>query len=311
MAGVTDKPMRRICRRLGAGYAVSEMLASDPRLWGTRKSVSRRDHSGETGPIGVQIAGADPDMLARAARFNVDQGAEIIDINMGCPAKKVLRAWAGSALLQDESLVGRILEAVVAAVDVPVTLKIRTGWHREHRNGVAIARIAESSGVAALAVHGRTRDQRFTGEAEYETIASIKSEVSIPVIANGDVTSVEKARLVLEKTGADGLMIGRAAQGRPWIFQQIAGAAKAGPDAVELKGIVHEHLTGIYELYGPVHGVRVARKHIGWYLDGFAGWAEFRPRVNRIESAEEQLGAVGEFLDSRQNPSRIPRPLAA
>ncbi|HEY5667496.1 MAG TPA: tRNA dihydrouridine synthase DusB [Gammaproteobacteria bacterium] len=311
MAGVTDKPMRRLCRRLGAGYAVSEMLASDPKLWGTRKSVSRRDHSGEIGPIGVQIAGADPEMLAGAARFNVDQGADIIDINMGCPAKKVLKAWAGSALLEDEALVGRILEAVVAAVDVPVTLKIRTGWHREHRNGVAIARIAESAGVAALAVHGRTRDQRFKGDAEYETIASIKSRVSIPVIANGDITSAARARHVLEKTGCDGLMIGRAAPGRPWIFREIAGAGGATPDRAELEAIVREHLTGLYDLYGDTHGVRVARKHIAWYLDALPGADEFRRRVNRVESAREQLESVTEFIAGVGRAEKLSQALAA
>ena len=310
MAGVTDKPMRRLCRRLGAGYAVSEMLASDPRLWGTRKSVCRRDHSGETGPVGVQIAGADPDMLARAARFNVEQGADIIDINMGCPAKKVLKAWAGSALLENETLVGRILEAVVAAVEVPVTLKIRTGPRHEHRNGVAIARIAESAGVAALAVHGRTREQRFRGDAEYDTIAGIKSSVSIPVIANGDITSAAKARQVLEKTGVDGLMIGRAAQGRPWIFREIAGAVNAGPDCAELNAIVREHLTGLHDLYGASHGVRVARKHIAWYLDRFDGSAEFRRQVNRVDSAQEQLARVADFIESLALPA-APAPAIA
>jgi tRNA-dihydrouridine synthase B len=307
MAGVTDKPMRRLSRRLGAGYAVSEMLASDPALWQTRKSIRRRDHSGEPGPVGVQIAGADPAMLAEAARFNVDHGAEIIDINMGCPAKKVLRVWAGSALLQDEALVGRILDAVVAAVEVPVTLKIRTGWHRDHRNGVAIARIAESAGVAALAVHGRTRDQRFAGVAEYETIAAIKQSVSIPVIANGDVTSPEKARAVLRSTGADGLMIGRAAQGRPWIFREIAAGTRAPPDAAELVSIVREHLAGLYSLYGEVQGVRVARKHIGWYLAGTDGEESFRAGINRVEDADEQLTSVCQFLEGWAGPRTVPR----
>lgn len=311
MAGVTDKPMRQICRRLGAGYAVSEMLASDPKLWETRKSVSRRDHSGETGPIGVQIAGADSRMLAGAARFNVEQGADIIDINMGCPAKKVLKTWAGSALLENEVLVGRILQAVVAAVDVPVTLKIRTGPHREHRNGAAIAKIAESSGIAALAVHGRTRDQRFRGDAEYDTVASIKSRVSIPVIANGDITSAAKAKLVLEKTGVDGLMIGRAAQGRPWIFREIAGASGAEPGRAELQAIVHEHLTGLYDLYGDVHGVRVARKHIAWYLDGFPGVVEFRRRVNRVETPREQLAFVADFIERLARPHEPAPAIAA
>lgn len=307
MAGITDKPMRRLSRRLGAGYAVSEMLASDPRLWQTHKSIRRRDHSGEAGPVGVQIAGADPAMLADAARFNVDHGAEIIDINMGCPAKKVLRVWAGSALLQDEALVGRILDSVVAAVDVPVTLKIRTGWHRDHRNGVAIARIAESAGVAAIAVHGRTRDQRFAGDAEYETIAAIKQSVSIPVIANGDITSPEQARAVLEATGADGLMIGRAAQGRPWIFREIAAGRNAPPDARELVAIVREHLTGLYSLYGKVHGVRVARKHIGWYLAGMDGEKSFRAGINRIENADDQIARVCDFLEATECSSRLRR----
>ena len=221
MAGVTDKPFRSLCKRLGAGYAVSEMTTSDPRLWHTRKSVSRLDHDGEPAPIGVQIAGADAQALAAAARHAVEHGAQIVDINMGCPAKKVCNAWAGSALLKDEELVGRIVAAVVRAVDVPVTLKIRTGWHRDHRNGVRVARIAEDAGIRALAVHGRTRDMLYTGEAEYETIAAIKQAVGIPVMANGDVTSPQKARDVLAATGADALMIGRAAQGRPWIFREI------------------------------------------------------------------------------------------
>jgi len=298
MAGITDKPMRRICRRLGAGYAVSEMLASDPSLKDTRKSARRRDHSGECGPIGVQIAGADPRTMGEAARYNAGLGAEIIDINMGCPAKKVLKAWAGSALLQDEALVGRILDAVVAAADVPVTLKIRTGWHRDHRNGVRIARLAESAGVAALAVHGRTRDQRFEGEAEYATIAEIKAHVSIPVIANGDITTFEKAKRVLEQTNADALMIGRAAQGRPWIFREIAGCADAAPDAEGLRGIMREHLTGLYSLYGGTLGVRVARKHIGWYLRGCSGEVEFRRMVNRVETASEQIRLLDDFIDT-------------
>ena len=298
MAGITDKPMRRICRRLGAGYAVSEMLASDPALKGTRKSIRRRDHSGECGPIGVQIAGADPRTMAEAARYNAGLGADIIDINMGCPAKKVLKAWAGSALLQDEALVGRILDAVVAAVDVPVTLKIRTGWHRDYRNGVRIAKLAESAGVAALAVHGRTRDQRFEGEAEYATIAEIKARVSIPVMANGDITSFEKARRVLEQTGADALMIGRGAQGRPWIFREVAGCADAAPDPEGLRAIVREHLAGLYSLYGETLGVRVARKHIGWYLTGRSGEAQFRRTVNRVETASEQLRLLDDFIDT-------------
>jgi tRNA-dihydrouridine synthase B len=297
MAGITDKPMRKLSRRLGAGYAVSEMLASDRRLWQTAKSLRRRDHVGEDGPIGVQIAGADPGMLAEAARFNVDHGAEIIDINMGCPAKKVLKAWAGSALLQDESLVGRILDAVVAAVDVPVTLKIRTGPSAACRNGVSIARIAESAGIAALAVHGRTREQRFRGEAEFATIAAIKQAVDIPVIANGDIVDASRAREVLDLTGADGLMIGRGAQGRPWVFREIA-AALAGnpvpvaPDPAELWSIVHEHLQGLYALYGERQGVRVARKHIAWYLQGWPKADARRATINRVETADEQLALV-------------------
>ncbi|HJT97449.1 MAG TPA: tRNA dihydrouridine synthase DusB, partial [Rhodanobacteraceae bacterium] len=219
MAGVTDKPFRQLCKRLGAGLAVSEMTTADPRLWTTRKSIKRMDHAGEPEPVSVQIAGYDPAMLAEAARFNVDHGAEIVDINMGCPAKKVCNVWSGSALLQDEALVARILEAVVGAVNVPVTLKIRTGWNRENRNGVAIARIAESAGIAALAVHGRTRADLYEGEAEYETIAAIKDAIRIPVFANGDVDSPAKAKYVLERTKCDAVMIGRAAQGRPWIFR--------------------------------------------------------------------------------------------
>jgi tRNA-dihydrouridine synthase B len=314
MAGITDKPTRMLCRRLGAGYAVSEMLASDPGLRRTAKSVRRRDHAGEPSPIGVQLAGADPAVLADAARFNVDQGAEIIDINMGCPVKKVLKAWAGSALLEDEALVGRILAAVVGAVNVPVTLKIRTGWHRERKNGVTIARIAEDAGVAALAVHGRTRDMRFGGEAEYETIAEIKRRVGIPVIANGDVGSPEKAREVLGMTGADGLMIGRAAQGRPWIFREIAaglagaraeahGAAVVGgvgatrPDAAELRAIMLEHVAGLHALYGDGPGVRVARKHIGWYLEGRPGGAVYRAAVNRAERPSEQFDLIEACID--------------
>lgn len=311
MAGVTDKPMRRLCRRFGAGYAVSEMLASDPSLWQTNKSRCRRDHRDEPGPIGVQIAGADPSMLAKAARFNVDQGAEIIDINMGCPAKKVLKVWAGSALLQDESLVGRILDAVVAAVEVPVTLKIRTGWHEDHRNGVRIARIAETAGVAALAVHGRTRDQRFKGEAEYATIAAIKQSVSIPVIANGDITDAAKARHVLERTGADALMIGRAAQGRPWIFSEIAGLPDAIPKADALRAIIHEHLEGLYELYGETHGVRIARKHFGWYSNGRPHANLYRNSINRAETAVEQRRLVDRFIDALAQGSESPLAVAA
>jgi tRNA-dihydrouridine synthase B len=314
MAGITDKPMRKLCRRLGAGYAVSEMLAADSRLGQTRKSIRRRDHRGEAGPIGVQIAGAEPARLAEAARFNVDHGAEIIDINMGCPAKKVLKSWAGSALLADEALVGRILDAVVAAVDVPVTLKIRTGPSQARINGVTIARIASAAGVAALAVHGRTREQRFCGEAEYATIAAIKAAVSIPVIANGDITDAARAASVLETTGADGLMIGRAAQGRPWIFAELAAALAGRKIPMPLQrgeraAIMHEHLEGLYELYGSVLGVRVARKHIAWYLRDFPGAASWRSAINRVETPREQCALVDECL-ARQMSQETSGPIA-
>lgn len=303
MAGVTDKPFRQLCKRLGAGYAVSEMTTADPRLWKTKKSQWRMDHAGEPEPVGVQIAGADPAFLADAARYNVDRGAQIIDINMGCPAKKVCNAWAGSALLQDEALVGRILEAVVNAVDVPVTLKIRTGWHREHKNGVRIARIAEEAGIAALAVHGRTRDMHYKGEAEYDTIAAIKQAVRIPVLANGDITCPEKAREVLQLTGADALMIGRAAQGRPWIFREIAHFLATGerlpePRPGEVAEILLGHLTQLYDFYGEYMGVRIARKHVGWYAKDRPENAAFRSVVNRAETADEQLRLAAEYFEA-------------
>jgi tRNA-dihydrouridine synthase B len=294
MAGVTDKPFRLLCKRLGAGYAVSEMTTADPRLWRTRKSAQRLDHEGEPAPIGVQIAGADPAALAGAAQHAVEHGAEIVDINMGCPAKKVCSAWAGSALLKDEALVARILAAVVGAVQVPVTLKIRTGWDRDHRNGVSVARIAEDEGIAALAVHGRTRDMLYTGEAEYETIAAIKQAVRIPVIANGDVTAPEKARDVLAATGADALMIGRAAQGRPWIFREIAhylatGESLPSPPVDFVGETLLAHVRALHEFYGETAGVRIARKHLAWYAKDRAENAAFRAVVNRAETAEEQL----------------------
>jgi tRNA-dihydrouridine synthase B len=303
MAGVTDKPFRLLCKRLGAGYAVSEMTTADPRLWHTKKSLHRMDHTGESTPIGVQIAGADPDVLAAAARHNVEHGAEIVDINMGCPAKKVCSAWAGSALLQDETLVARILHAVVAAVDVPVTLKIRTGWNRDHKNGVAIARIAEEAGIRALAVHGRTRDMLYTGEAEYETIAAIKQAVTIPVIANGDVDSVAKAREVLARTGADALMIGRAAQGRPWIFREIAhflatGVELPAPTPHEIRDVLLAHVAELHAFYGEPAGVRIARKHLGWYAKNRPENGAFRDVVNRAESAEEQLRLARDYFDA-------------
>lgn len=303
MAGVTDKPFRLLCKRMGAGYAVSEMTTSDPRLWKTKKSLWRMDHSGEPEPIGVQIAGADPQILAEAARYNVENGAQIVDINMGCPAKKVCNSWAGSALLQDEQLVARILTAVVDAVDVPVTLKIRTGWNRDNKNGVRIARIAEDSGITALAVHGRTRDMHYTGEAEYDTIAAIKQSVNIPVFANGDIACPLTASEVLRKTGADALMIGRAAQGRPWIFREIAHYLATGTllpalTPREVRDILLGHLKHLYAFYGEGAGVRVARKHLGWYAKDRPENAAFRGVVNRAESAIDQLRLAGEYFDT-------------
>jgi len=302
MAGVTDKPFRLLCKRLGAGYAVSEMTSSDPRLWRTKKSLHRMDHTGEPAPIGVQIAGANPRALAEAAKHGVEHGAQIVDINMGCPAKKVCNAWAGSALLQDEALVARILTAVVAAVEVPVTLKIRTGWNRDNKNGLEIARIAEDAGIQALAVHGRTRDMLYTGEAEYETIATIKQALRIPVIANGDVDSPHKAREVLNRTGADALMIGRAAQGRPWIFREIAHFLETGAPAPslslgEVRRILLGHIRDLHEFYGEDAGVRIARKHLGWYAQDRPENAAFRHVVNRAESAVEQLRFASDYFD--------------
>jgi tRNA-dihydrouridine synthase B len=303
MAGVTDKPFRQLCKRLGAGLAVSEMTTADPRLWMTRKSLKRMDHVGEPDPVSVQIAGYDPSMLAEAARYNVDHGAQIVDINMGCPAKKVCNIWSGSALLQDEPLVARIVSAVVKAVDVPVTLKIRTGWNRANRNGVTIARIAEDAGVAALAVHGRTRADLYEGEAEYETIAAIKSAIRIPLFANGDIDSPERARFVLDYTRADAVMIGRAAQGRPWIFREIAhyfatGETLAPPSPREVRDILLSHLDDLYAFYGEQQGLRIARKHLGWYAKDRPENAAFRAVANRAESAAEQLRLTREYFDS-------------
>lgn len=303
MAGVTDKPFRQLCKRLGAGLAVSEMTTSDPRFWNTRKSLHRMDHAGEPDPISVQIAGTVPQVMAEAARYNVDHGAQLIDINMGCPAKKVCNAWAGSALMRDEALVADILSAVVSAVEVPVTLKIRTGWDREHRNAPAIARIAEDCGIQALAMHGRTRDQQYTGSAEYDTIADIKSRLRIPVIANGDIDTPEKAALVLRHTGADAVMIGRAAQGRPWIFREIAhflatGEHLAPPTLAEVREILLGHLDALHAFYGEHAGVRIARKHLGWYAKDRPENVAFRAVVNQAASAQAQFAFTEQYFDA-------------
>ena len=308
MAGVTDLPFRRLCRRMGAALAAGEMLSADPRLWDTRESRRRRDHSGEPEPRVVQIAGGDPAMMAEAARRNVDAGAQIIDVNMGCPAKKVCNKDAGSALLRDELLVAAILEATVEAAGVPVTLKIRTGWDASLRNGVDIARIAESAGVQALAVHGRTRACRFEGTVDYATIAAIKQSVRIPVIANGDIDSPAKAVEVMRATGADGVMIGRAAQGRPWIFREIdallAGrAATPGPGTAELRDIMLAHLRDLYGFYGTEAGVRIARKHIGWYCRGRPQAQAFRQSIMEADTDEAQLGRVRDYFDALEQPS--------
>ncbi|WP_110668191.1 tRNA dihydrouridine synthase DusB [Salinicola halophilus] len=301
MAGVTDRPFRQLCRELGAGLVVSEMVASDSRLWNTRKSRLRRIHRGEPGPRSVQIAGGDARMLAEAARLNVDAGAEIIDINMGCPAKKVCNKAAGSALMRDETLVAEILEAVVAAVDVPVTLKIRTGWCSDSRNALRIARMAEQAGIAALAVHGRTREQRYTGQAEYDTIATIKQQVSMPVFANGDIDSPARASAVLAYTGADAVMIGRGAQGNPWLFREIdhflrTGCDIARPTADEVERTMCRHLEALHEHYGDYLGVRVARKHIGWYLGANEASRAYRARFNRLEDTRAQFDFLHELF---------------
>ena len=301
MAGVTDRPFRQLCKALGAGMAVSEMVASNSLLWGSEKTRRRANHDGEVEPISVQIAGADPRMLADAARYNVDNGAQIIDINMGCPAKKICNVMAGSALLRDEPLVGRILDAVVGAVPVPVTLKIRTGWNRESRNAIVVARTAERAGVKALAIHGRTRACGFSGEAEYDTIAAVKAEVGIPVIANGDISTPERVKAVLDYTRADGVMVGRAAQGRPWMFREISHYLQTGqklppPEVAEIHRVLVAHLHELYEFYGEYTGVRVARKHISWYTKGLAGSAAFRHGMNQLESRDAQLAAVNGFF---------------
>lgn len=305
MAGVTDKPFRLLCKRLGAGLAASEMTTADPKLWHTRKSLQRMDHDGEPDPVSVQIAGYDPTMLAEAARFNVANGAQIIDINMGCPARKVCDVWSGSALLQDEPLVARIVKAVVDAVEVPVTLKIRTGWDRQNRNALNIARIAEDAGIAALAVHGRTRADKYEGEAEYETIAAVKAAVRIPVLANGDITTPQQAKYVLDVTGADAVMIGRGAQGRPWIFREIVHYLATGellpePEPVEVAMILLAHLQQLHAFYGDQAGVRIARKHLGWYAKDRPENAAFRQVVNRAETASEQLRLTGDYFATLQ-----------
>ncbi|CAH1385804.1 tRNA dihydrouridine synthase DusB [Candidatus Nitrotoga sp. M5] len=302
MAGVTDRPFRMLCKSMGAGMAVSEMVSSNSLLYGSEKTKRRANHEGEVDPISVQIVGADPNMLARAAQYNVDEGAQIIDINMGCPAKKICNVMAGSALLQDEALVARILEAVVGAVNVPVTLKIRTGWDKQNRNAIRIAQIAEASGIQALAIHGRTRACAYTGDAEYDTISAVKANVNIPIIANGDITTPEKARYVLQQTGADAVMIGRAAQGRPWLFREIEHFIKTGthlpaPQVDEVLRVLLKHVNELYAFYGEHTGLRVARKHISWYTKGLIGSAHFRHHMNQLESSTEQLMAVNEFFD--------------
>lgn len=305
MAGVTDRPFRMLCKQLGAGYAVSEMVTSRKDLWTTLKTSRRADHTGESGPIAVQIAGTDAAMMAEAATYNIERGAQIIDINMGCPAKKVCNKWAGSALMQDEPLALSIVEAVVAAAQphgVPVTLKMRTGWCQQHKNAVNLARAAEGAGVQMLTVHGRTREQGYTGLAEYDTIAAVKQAVNVPVVANGDIDSPEKAQEVLQRTGADALMVGRAAQGRPWIFREIAhylatGEHLAPPLVAEVRRLLLAHLDEHYALYGEFTGVRTARKHIAWYLRSLPGGEAFRQRMNSLEDSVSQQRAVADFLD--------------
>ena len=300
MAGVTDRPFRRLCKSLGAGHAVSEMAASNPRLWASEKTARRLNHDGERAPVAVQLAGADAHMLAEAARYNVDRGAQIIDINMGCPAKKVCNVACGSALLKDVSQVARILEAVVAAVNVPVTLKFRTGWDVPNRNAVQVALLAQASGIAALTLHGRTRQCGFTGRAEYQTIREVKRAVTIPVIANGDIDSPEKARSVLAETGADAVMIGRAAQGRPWIFRETVhylstGSHLPAPRVTEVRELLLDHLNDHYQFYGDV-GVRTARKHIIWYTRQLDGGRQFCDVMNAINDCAEQAAAVDHFF---------------
>ena len=305
MAGVTDRPFRMLCKTLGAGYAVSEMVTSRRDLWNTLKTSRRADHAGETAPISVQIAGTDAAMMADAAAYNIDRGAQIIDINMGCPAKKVCNKWAGSALMQDEPLALAIVEAVVAAAaprHVPVTLKMRTGWNDANRNAVSIARAAESAGVQMITVHGRTREQGYRGQAEYETVSAVKAAVRIPVVANGDISTPERARDVFAATGCDAVMVGRAAQGRPWIFREIAhfldtGEHLAQPLVAEVRRLLLDHLEDHYSLYGELTGMRSARKHIGWYVHGLPGGEDFRKRMNGIDDCRLQWQSVADYFD--------------
>jgi len=309
MAGVTDRPFRQLCKKFGAGLAVSEMVASNSLLWGSEKTRRRANHDGEVEPVSVQIAGADPQTMAEAARCNAAEGAQIIDINMGCPAKKVCNTMAGSALLRDEALVGRILEAVVGAVDVPVTLKFRTGWDSHSRNALRVAKIAEESGIKLLSLHGRTRACGFSGQAEYDTIRDVKAATRLPVIANGDISTPERAQQVLEYTGADGAMIGRAAQGRPWIFREIehylaTGRKLPAPLVSEIREVLLEHLQDLYAFYGRDRGVKIARKHISWYTKGLAGSASFRHRMNQIDTCEEQFDAVSRFFETQAQQYR-------
>ncbi|KQT31589.1 MULTISPECIES: tRNA dihydrouridine synthase DusB [unclassified Methylophilus] len=301
MAGVTDRPFRMLCKKMGAGLAVSEMVTSNSLLYGSEKTKRRANHEGEVSPISVQIAGAEPAMMAEAAKHNVDNGAQIIDINMGCPAKKICNVMAGSALLRDEPLVSQILKAVVNAVDVPVTLKIRTGWDRQNKNAIMIARMAEDIGVQALTIHGRTRNDLYHGDAEYDTIAAVKQAINIPLIANGDITTPEKAKFVLDYTKADAVMIGRAAQGRPWIFRETEHFLNTGehmlpPTVDEIHSVMLEHLNDLYVFYGELTGMRVARKHISWYTKGLAGSAAFRHNMNTLQTIDLQLNAINDFF---------------
>ena len=302
MAGVTDRPFRQLCKEMGAGLAVTEMVGANSLLHGSEKTKRRANHIGETRPCSVQIVGADPQKMAEAARYNQDQGAEIIDINMGCPAKKVCNTYSGSALLQDEPLVEKILTAIVEAVQIPVTLKIRTGWDKDHRNGIRIAKLAENCGIQALAVHGRTRACMFKGDAEYETIRAIKENVKIPIIANGDITTPEKAKAVLEQTQADAIMIGRAAQGRPWIFNEIhhyliTNTHLPAPSIGEIKQTLLSHLNNLYQLYGKERGLLVARKHVSWYSKGQRTSSTFRLTFNQLTDADEQLKLIERYFD--------------